>query len=96
MQTSSTPRSIAAQPRGKAVPSGAAATPMACATLDEWIDRCCARLMQLDPMLAPAHVAPIVEDMSRRPCWLAMLPERAADAVFVPHPMRSRATAATA
>lgn len=62
---------------------------------DEWMARCCERLLQLDPLLPRTEVMPIVTEMSGRTRWRGMAPEAAAERVFVPHPAR-RADAAAA
>jgi hypothetical protein len=50
----------------------------------EWTARCLARLMSLDPELAREEAVLIAEDMSTRRHWRHMLPETAADVLFLP------------
>jgi hypothetical protein len=76
-----------------AVESRPPALAPACATVEEWMVRCCSRLLELDPLLPPHEVGPIVEEMSARARWRAMPPEEAANRVFVPHPRRAQTAA---
>jgi len=50
----------------------------------EWSARCLARLMSLDPELAKDEAVAIADDMSTRRHWRHMLPETAADILFMP------------
>ena len=56
-----------------------------------WIERCLARMIELDQKLDPALARPIAEDMCTRARWRVMEPASAAQAVFdfdVCHKMR--------
>ena len=50
----------------------------------EWAARCLARLMSLDPELARDEAVAIADDMSARRHWRHMLPETAAEVLFLP------------
>ena len=50
----------------------------------EWAARCLARLMSLDPELAREEAVVIADDMSTRRHWRHMLPETAAEVLFLP------------
>ena len=50
----------------------------------EWAARCLARLMSLDLELARDEAVAIAEDMSTRRHWRHMLPETAAEVLFLP------------
>jgi hypothetical protein len=50
----------------------------------EWAARCLARLLNLDPELAREEAIVIAEDMSTRRHWRHMLPETAAEILFLP------------
>ena len=50
----------------------------------EWAARCLARLISLDPELAKDEALVIAEDMSTRRHWRHMLPETAAEILFLP------------
>jgi hypothetical protein len=47
-----------------------------------WVARCVARLVELDPALDPELARPIAQDMCGRQRWRALAPEDAADTVF--------------
>ena len=50
----------------------------------EWAGRCLVRLMNLDPELARDEAVVIADDMSTRRHWRHMLPETAAEVLFLP------------
>jgi hypothetical protein len=50
----------------------------------EWAARCLARLMSLDPELVREEAVLIADDMSTRHHWRHMLPETAAEILFMP------------
>jgi len=50
----------------------------------EWAARCLERLMSLDPELSREEAVLIADDMSTRRHWRHMLPETAADVLFLP------------
>lgn len=50
----------------------------------DWAARCLARLMSLDPELAREEAVVIADDMSTRRHWRHMLPETAAEILFLP------------
>lgn len=50
----------------------------------EWAARCLARLVSLDPELAREEAIVIADDMSTRRHWRHMLPETAAEVLFLP------------
>ena len=50
----------------------------------EWAARCLARLLSLDPELARDEAVVIADDMSTRRHWRHMLPETAAEILFMP------------
>ena len=50
----------------------------------EWAARCLARLMSLDCELARDEAVVIADDMSTRRHWRHMLPETAAEILFLP------------
>ena len=50
----------------------------------EWAARCLARLLALDPELALDEAVVIADDMSTRRHWRHMLPETAAEILFMP------------
>ncbi len=50
----------------------------------EWVARCLARVMQLDPILAPDEAETAVHEMSRLERWRLMSPEAAADQIYAP------------
>jgi hypothetical protein len=50
----------------------------------EWAARCLARLLSLDPELAREEAVVIADDMSTRRHWRHMLPETAAEILFMP------------
>ncbi len=50
----------------------------------EWVARCLARLLSLDPELAKDEAVAIADDMSARRHWRHMLPETAAEVLFLP------------
>lgn len=56
----------------------------------EWVDRCLAKMLELDPLAMPDLLLPIVEDMARSLRWSALEPEDAAEIGFGPLPRRSR------
>jgi len=49
-----------------------------------WAARCLDRLLSLDPELARDEAAAIADDMSTRRHWRHMLPETAAEILFLP------------
>ena len=57
----------------------------------QWAGRCYDRLMANDPLLDPSEAGPLAHDMSTRPHWRSMEPERAADSLFAPIPPRDSA-----
>ncbi len=50
----------------------------------EWAARCLVRLLSLDPELSREEAVVIAEDMSTRRHWRHMLPETAAEILFLP------------
>ncbi len=50
----------------------------------EWAARCLARLVSLDPELERNEAEVIADDMSTRRHWRHMLPETAAEVLFLP------------
>ena len=50
----------------------------------EWASRCLARLLSLDPELVRDEAVEIADDMSMRRHWRHMLPETAAEILFLP------------
>jgi len=50
----------------------------------EWAARCLVRLISLDPELAKDEATAIADDMSTRRHWRHMLPETAAEILFLP------------
>ena len=48
----------------------------------DWIARCVARMVELDPSLDPTLAQPVAEDMGSRQRWRSMAPEDAAQAIF--------------
>lgn len=49
---------------------------------EEWVRRCVAHLLMLDPSLQADLARPIAEDLFERQRWRDMGPERAAQTVF--------------
>ena len=49
---------------------------------ETWVQRCLARLVELDPSLAPEHGRPVAQDLCERARWRAMPPEQAAQVIF--------------
>lgn len=47
-----------------------------------WVERCLARMLELDPQLDPELARPIAADMCTRTRWRTMAPEAAAELVF--------------
>jgi hypothetical protein len=58
----------------------------------EWIHRCVARTLQLDPTTHADDVTPIVVDMSTRGRWRLMRPETVAEQLARPEPQRAPET----
>ena len=52
----------------------------------EWIRRCVARVIAVNPTATAAGVTPIVVDMSTRGRWRLMRPETVADQLALPAP----------
>jgi len=52
----------------------------------EWIRRCVARVLAVNPTATAAGVTPIVVDMSTRGRWRLMRPETVADQLALPVP----------
>lgn len=48
----------------------------------DWVARCVAHMVVLDPLLIPDLARPIAEDMSARRRWRALSPEDAAQLLF--------------
>jgi hypothetical protein len=48
----------------------------------EWLPRCSARIVQLDPTLADFDVAALATALANRPSFRALEPERAVDLLF--------------
>lgn len=49
---------------------------------NDWVARCVARMVELDPILDPELARPVAEDMCTRPRWRDQAPEDAAQSVF--------------
>jgi len=48
----------------------------------EWLPRCSARIVELDPTLADFHVAALATALANRPSCRVLEPERAVDLLF--------------
>ena len=48
----------------------------------DWLDRCCARIAELDPMIARQDVLELAQALLDRPSCRALRPERAAELLF--------------
>ena len=48
----------------------------------DWISRCAARMLELDPSLDPGDVLGIVQALAEVPRWRELAPEVAADLTF--------------
>ena len=48
----------------------------------EWLNRCCARILELDSHLAQQDILELAHILSERPSCRALEPERVADLLF--------------
>jgi hypothetical protein len=51
-------------------------------TASDWLDRCSARIAELDPTIARHDVAELAQALLDRPSCRALRPERAAELLF--------------
>lgn len=48
----------------------------------QWLDRCCAKIAELDPLIAAQDVLDLAQALLDRPSCRALRPERAAELLF--------------
>jgi hypothetical protein len=56
---------------------------------DEWIARCVARVLSLDPIIKPDEARRSVDDLAGLERWRVMKPEAAAEQLYTPIKLRS-------
>jgi hypothetical protein len=54
----------------------------------EWIERCLARVLELDAVLKPEEASAVVRELATRERWRVMAPEAVADQLYTKPPTR--------